>query len=197
MLNNRSIIMQTKEKIIEKTFALLLQKGFDGVSISDIQNYVGISRGLLYHYFGNKESLLLEATKYSLETHFPLQLSVIRELDVEHAIQYILTLYQQLTEKVSIINYDFLMYRATQESTELAEIYRETRRVELDGWRIAIENSLRLGQIREDIELEKLAQQFIYTTDGVWMRAVASPVEMDLTGSLRKALETLYKLIKK
>lgn len=189
--------METKEKIIEKTFTLLLQKGYDGVSISDIQKYIGISRGLLYHYFGGKESLFLEATKYSLDTLFPLKLSIIRELNVEQTIVYVLNLYQELTEKVSIINYDFLIYRASQESEELAEIYRKSREKELEGWRIALTNSHQLGQLRDDVALDKLALQFLYTTDGVWMRAVASSKEMDLTGSLREALETLYKLIKK
>lgn len=50
--------MKTREFILEKTFGLLLQKGYDGVSVSDIQQLTGMARGLLYHYFGSLEQLL-------------------------------------------------------------------------------------------------------------------------------------------
>ena len=49
----------TREKILEKTFMLLIRKGYDSVSVSDIQKELGMSRGLLYCYFKNKSDLIL------------------------------------------------------------------------------------------------------------------------------------------
>ncbi len=55
----------TREKILEKTFILLIRKGYDSVSVSDIQKELGMSRGLLYCYFKNKSDLILAAcTQY-------------------------------------------------------------------------------------------------------------------------------------
>lgn len=55
----------TREKILEKTFMLLIRKGCDSVSVSDIQKELGMSRGLLYCYFKNKSDLILAAcTQY-------------------------------------------------------------------------------------------------------------------------------------
>lgn len=54
---------QTREKILQTTFSLLIRKGFDSVSVGDIQNGLGISRGLLYCYFKNKSDLVFEACK--------------------------------------------------------------------------------------------------------------------------------------
>lgn len=197
MLNNRSIIMQTRDKIIEKTFTLLIRNGYDGVSISDIQSYVGISRGLLYHYFGNKDALLIEATKHHLTTHFPVRLEIMSKLTVQQAIEYVVDLYDKLTTNVSIINYDFLLYRAMQESVEIAEIYKEIRKEEVGGWRLVLSNSIKAGDIREDLDVVKIAAQFIYLSDGVWLRAVTPLTEINLIEALKETLETFYTLLKK
>lgn len=42
---------------------LLLEKGYDKVSISEIQHKLGISRGLLYCYFKSKSDLIFEACR--------------------------------------------------------------------------------------------------------------------------------------
>ena len=53
----------TKDKILKTTFLLLLEKGYDKVLVSDIQNELGISRGLLYRYFKGKDELVYTACK--------------------------------------------------------------------------------------------------------------------------------------
>ena len=38
----------TRDKILKATFLLMLEKGYDKILVSDIQQELGISRGLLY-----------------------------------------------------------------------------------------------------------------------------------------------------
>ena len=47
----------TKEKILEEAFKLFLQKGYSEVSISVVQEELGIGRATLYYYFKSKEDL--------------------------------------------------------------------------------------------------------------------------------------------
>lgn len=61
--------MKTRDLILQRTFALLLDKGYDGVSVSDIQQELEIARGLLYHYFSSKEELFAEVVR---QKAFPL-----------------------------------------------------------------------------------------------------------------------------
>ena len=49
---------KTKHKIIESALILFAEKGFKGTSIRDIANLAGISKGLAYNYFKDKEELL-------------------------------------------------------------------------------------------------------------------------------------------
>lgn len=61
----------TRDKILKTTFLLLLEKGYDRVLVSDIQDRLGISRGLMYRYFKSKSELFFEACrKYFYDKFF-------------------------------------------------------------------------------------------------------------------------------
>ncbi|CQR48705.1 MULTISPECIES: TetR/AcrR family transcriptional regulator [Haloferax] len=51
---------QTQQAILEATHQVLLESGYNGISISRIADRVGISKSVIYHYYDNKESLLAE-----------------------------------------------------------------------------------------------------------------------------------------
>lgn len=190
----------TRSIIIQKSFELLLVKGFDGVSITDIQSHTGFSRGLLYHYFGNKEALFMEAIIYHFTEFFMVNLKETEHHGVEQLISHIISKYRKLTKETlrgtSIINYDFLFYRAMQQNSKLAKLMEQVRDDELKLWSAALENSLQRGEIREHINIKKLARQFLYATDGVWFAAVTPAAEIDLTTELDDTLTSLYSLIK-
>ncbi|MAF32518.1 MAG: TetR/AcrR family transcriptional regulator [Desulfobacterales bacterium] len=54
-----------KEKLIQVATNLFASKGFSGTSIRDIANAMNMSISNIYHYFGNKEGLLLEILQHS------------------------------------------------------------------------------------------------------------------------------------
>lgn len=48
----------TKQKIFEVSLQLFVEKGYGNTTIRDIASQAGISTGLLFHYFPNKQALL-------------------------------------------------------------------------------------------------------------------------------------------
>ncbi|MEA4814994.1 MAG: TetR/AcrR family transcriptional regulator [Oscillospiraceae bacterium] len=65
ILNNkptkRSINAQnTKSKLLATSISLFAQYGFDKVTVEDITNVAGLSKGTFYVYFKSKESILIE-----------------------------------------------------------------------------------------------------------------------------------------
>lgn len=50
---------KTKRNILENALMLFAEKGFKGTSISDIARSAGISKGLAYNYFKNKDDLVI------------------------------------------------------------------------------------------------------------------------------------------
>ncbi len=56
---------ENKEKLIEVASSLFASRGFRGTSIRDIAGAMDMSISNIYHYFGNKEGLLLEILQHA------------------------------------------------------------------------------------------------------------------------------------
>lgn len=196
----------TRQIIMQKSFELLLKKGFDGVAISDITVATGFSRGLLYHYFGSKEAMFVETVIKHFKETFVSDVTLASHLSITQMIDHVVERYRDVidnalqAEGISILNYEFLLYRILRESVELTEAYDRVRKDELDGWVYALTNSFNSGELSPTIDesrIPSLAQQFVYTTNGVWMRAADPDMRSKLNDELRNALFALYSFIKK
>ena len=56
-----------REEILYAGLGLFIQKGYSGTTVKDIAQAVGMSVGLLFHYFASKEELYLELVKLGIE----------------------------------------------------------------------------------------------------------------------------------
>ena len=76
---SNSKILDSKDNIIKVAFSLFLKKGFNAVTINNIQERTGLSKGAIYHHFKNKEDIyystletyyygMLQASNFYLET---------------------------------------------------------------------------------------------------------------------------------
>jgi TetR/AcrR family transcriptional regulator, transcriptional repressor of bet genes len=52
-----------QEQVIAATTRCIVEKGLSNISVKDIAKEANVSAGIIYHYFENKESLLLEVMK--------------------------------------------------------------------------------------------------------------------------------------
>ena len=57
-ISQRSSFMQTKEKILNAALSLFAEKGYDGTSVEQIAELVGIKAPSLYKHFKGKEDIL-------------------------------------------------------------------------------------------------------------------------------------------
>ncbi len=56
-----------RQEILEKSIELFVKRGYYGTTVADIAREVGMSVGLLFHYFDSKEKLYEEIVKLGLE----------------------------------------------------------------------------------------------------------------------------------
>jgi AcrR family transcriptional regulator len=56
-----------RQEILFAGLSLFIQKGYSGTTIKDIASAVGMSVGLLFHYFPSKEELYVELIKLGIE----------------------------------------------------------------------------------------------------------------------------------
>ncbi len=195
----------TREIILQKTFYLLLIKGYDAVSISDIQHATGMARGLLYHYFGGKKQLFIEATKLYINKLLGMNDELIKDYGLPELIDYMIEKYTEvctnnwasfpIEEEISFANYDFLLYRMIRESEEIAGIYNYLRGKELAAWQRAASVSLQRKEITSDVPPDKLAELFDCLTDGVWTGNALTTDGESFVDNLRDKLERFYLIL--
>lgn len=70
MARTPKVVEDRREQIIDAAMNIFAQKGFSRATNKDIAREAGITPGLIYHYFENKEALL----KAIIEERSPLQL---------------------------------------------------------------------------------------------------------------------------
>ncbi|MCD7900533.1 MAG: TetR/AcrR family transcriptional regulator [Bacteroides sp.] len=195
---------ESKDYILERTFYLLLTKGYDGVSISDIQKETGMSRGLLYHYFGSKEELFRMAGERFIIDVFFAKPYLTEGFGLPELIDYVIKQYDMANESwnrrfgncgVTIANYDFLFYQLVQKEERIALIYKNLRTAENLAWANAARVSLERGHIRDIFTPQRIALHFITLLDGLWVQTVEEKNSSFHSFLTRQLLLDYYKLL--
>ncbi|MFV0536944.1 MAG: TetR/AcrR family transcriptional regulator [Dysgonomonas sp.] len=202
--------MDSKDIILKKTFNLLLIKGFDAVSITDIQQVTGLSRGLLYHYFKNKEDLFIQVTDKYFVKIFDFNLERVKDLSVFEFVDFICKRFENInrtisniveenggtSSDVSMLNYHFLFYQVIQRDTSFRHNYKVTIGKEQIGWEIVLRNSVISKELRQDIDILTSAKQLFILTDGIWFQAIFSKDGESIIQDLKSTLSHYVKILK-
>jgi AcrR family transcriptional regulator len=160
-----------REQIINKAMELYALKGYQNVSITDLQFALDIGRGTLYYYFKDQDELFYTCMeKFFLEpkqralsnvsenTGINLMIKVM--LDYLHNLEEALLTFD--TKTINTSNVNDLMFTAY---SKFPSLHRKAQRLalkELELWRKAIYNDQRAGLIRRDIDREQIAIMFTH-----------------------------------
>ena len=91
-MGKKSII--TQNKIAETARELFLEKGFDGVKMQELADMAGVNKGLLHHYFKNKQSLFDEVFANAIDQLFgKIETGLLSEGSLEDKINLIVDAY--------------------------------------------------------------------------------------------------------
>jgi len=101
--------MKTKEKILVGAKQYLLAHGQAGFTIRAVALEAGVNKGLVHHYFGSKENLVLELIDYVAAFPFELLKQVIAEKTHDEVKEVIIELILKNTDLVNMI-FEFLYF---------------------------------------------------------------------------------------
>lgn len=197
--------MKTKDFILETTFGLLLQKGYDGVSISDIQQATGMARGLLYHYFKNKEVLFSEVVERYMQEYFRIEREEVRQFAIGEMIAFVVESYQRMMSAltvesdtgVTLLDYDFLFYQLVQHDAEFAGKYKIQKEAQYAAWKTALMNSFARGELRSGLNMESVAKHFVYITGGAALNGYTNRNWREVVYEIEKGLREFLEIIQK
>ncbi len=192
--------MDTKSRIMETTFKLLLEKGFDNVLIDEIKEKANVSSGGIYHHFDSLDSLMVEVIKKYLFNYFYLTLEQIKNFKgTSQEKLKIVTLsiagdddvINQTTqlvggpEKIDYRRLHLLLIEGVQKYTMISDIYSEFFRSVFDFYMDVISDAITQGEIRPDINPATIAEIIETMIMGTVMMWIALPEK-----SMRERVET-------
>lgn len=200
----------SKKKILEKAFSLFLTKSYDSVSMREIQEDTGLSRGAIYHHFKSKEDIYDQVVEiYLLPIFSSYSMIPDEEKKTLQDTIYASTKYRQehiaqLKEITTLSQgklIDFFFFKFIFQATEHCENFNEKASLlyerEFNGWRNIVQTALRTGEIKPDVDVDFVAQQFIISPFGLGVASAFNKYVHISVNDGRSIYLKLYNLVKK
>ena len=177
-------------------------KGYQNVSITDLQFALEMGRGTLYYYFKDQDEIFQACMeRYFLEPKQRALSNVPNEAGVDDIIAcmmaYLHSLDQALlsfeVKTINTSNVNNLMFTAY---SKFPALHRKAQRLalkELELWRKALYHDQRLGLIRRDIDREQIALMFTHIKDSYDNGLGQTQMDFSL---LEKTYSEFHKLLK-
>ncbi|MEN9919493.1 MAG: hypothetical protein RL662_1929 [Bacteroidota bacterium] len=196
-----------KEKILEKSFNLFLIGNYDSVTMQQIQEASGVSRGAIYHHFKSKEDIFKAVVNTYLLPAFS-SYSMISDEEKKSLQEFVYASIKYRQSHINILKdvtsfkltdfYFFkFIFQATEHYKDFTEQVNLLTEKEFNGWRQVIQTAMRTGEIRADIDLDFTAQSFIITPLGLGVFSAFSNYININTKDIRTSYLRLYALLKK
>lgn len=197
----------TKEHIILTAFRLFLKKGFKEVTMSMLVKATGLSKGAFYHYFENKEQLFIETLDNLFFSMSPFNKEMVVNPDVsfyDYMKMYIDNVKKMsqmiktyIGDEATGMGYYRLMLDVSNYAPDFYNKVEQSNLNELKFWKKIVENGSRKGELKENLDLDILANHFQWLQDGIAMESIFAGSPDKLYTNLEKVFSQLYSLIKK
>ena len=192
----------TREYIIDKAFSLFLKDSYVAVSISDISNAIGLTKGALYHHFKNKEELfkavidkyfVVNEIELNTETDTFLEFSEACIRNAKETLQNIFSHGQEF----EVINYMSLIADSFRHYPGFADQKIQFIQNETDKIKTILVKSIERGEIRSDIDTTLIAQSYFSNMLGLAAPIIKNQSIDEAIETLRAQLNQMYLLLKK
>lgn len=101
--------IEKRQRIIEKGFELMCDKGYHNVNCVDIAKYSGVSTGIIYQYFNDKRDIFIEGVKnYSNSIMYPMFDILDNNVSIDMSVSNIIDKFIE-THKMSYKSHEELM----------------------------------------------------------------------------------------
>lgn len=166
---------QTKEKIINESRKLFAKKGFNQVTMKDVCEATGLSRGGLYSHFpGTKEIFEALLDRLNQEEKMDFQ----GEIEAGKTATEILTCALSLLEEEMKSSEDSLSLAIYEYSAKNPGVMDEYNKIGEEKWVSLIEYGILKGEFKY-VNIDEIVTIILYVYQGIrmWSRIVTIPPE--------------------
>ena len=169
---------ERRARILRDAVELFAEKGYRGTRIAEIAERVGMTHPGLLYYFGSKERLLYEVVKERVaheastlaESFSPENASLTRLGDIARA---------NLEAKIFVRLYLVLAVESFDADAPLHDYFVNRFRFTRDEARLTLENDIRAGLLRADIDIDALSVEITSFWLGLDLQWFLDPDRID------------------
>ncbi|MEG0771987.1 TetR/AcrR family transcriptional regulator [Clostridium sp.] len=194
----------TREHILNVTFNLFLQKSFKEVTLKEIVEKTGLSKGGFYHYFTSKEQLFLELVNdvFSSVIEVPydeFSKDSLYSFYIDYINYYVENLKKQNKSAEGSppsFNYISLIFDAIKLFPDFQERLQKSKEVQLNCWKNIIHAAREKGEIDSTMSDEQIANMFINSSSGVEMHSIFKGSSEGVGKTLLNLWDSFYEELK-
>jgi len=190
----------SKKQILQTALKLFLRNSYREVSLRDIVNEVGLTKGAFYHYYTSKEQLFEEAVKYFYNNAIITNYNNFPKTSLKEFYDYYLKVLQEPDDFDEIegdMNFFIFISEASKRIPDFLEIHIAQRKKELWAWSEIIGIAKYNKEIKTHIPDKDLALMFLNMSDGVSMnRAISKKDGIEALNDVKKDWDNLYNILK-
>jgi AcrR family transcriptional regulator len=201
------IMNESKEHILVSSLKLFLQKNFKEVTMKDIVESTGMSKGAIYHYFNSKEQVFEEVIQHFFInimskdfSHIPLhslkQFYTDLLVEMEDRRKQSAKLINENKETKFKTNYYFLIFDAIKILPGFREELLVSQKEEIKSWTVRIKHARETGEIKTTMTDLQLAKLFVYSGDGTGLNMIMEETNEKVNTELKKLWDGLYDALK-
>ena len=191
----------SKEHILEVSFNLFLQKNFKEVTMQEIVDKTGLSKGAFYHYFKSKEQVFEEVINHYYSDYIISDFTIFSQTSlVQFYTDVLLERRRKVTtskmmgtneDKVFTSNHYFLMFDAMKLLPDFKRQRIQQHKDELKAWIKIIGAAKKNKEINSKMDDDKIAKLFIHSGKGVGINCIMED-NPDPTKEVKALWDGLY-----
>jgi TetR/AcrR family transcriptional repressor of nem operon len=198
------MMTDTKEHIINTATSLFLQKGFKEVTMKQLVEHAGVSKGAFYHYFTSKEQVFEEVV---LSFFNAVKVSDFHLLSTTSLKQFytnwVKTFFTSKNKLNSIAkggneftqNHYYIIFDGLRLVPSFRKMFDEEQKNETDAWITIIDVAKENKEIKSILPSRDIAKMFMYIADGLGTDLLMRNDAGSLEAETLKAWDTIYTLL--
>jgi AcrR family transcriptional regulator len=187
----------TKEHILNVSLNLFMQKSYKEVTLKEIVEKTGMSKGAFYHYFESKEQLFVEVINFAFAT-------VIDDSHKKFSKESLFQFYHDyidyfINEEAPKLtaNYISLTFDALKFVPDFQRKLLKSQKAQMETWKEVIQEARDRGEINSPMKDEEIAKMFIYSIDGFGLHRVFGQINREhMKLSLLALWDSFYEELK-
>ncbi len=198
---------KTRTRILASALALFAKKGYEHTTFTDIAARLKMTKGAVYWHFESKQALLLALLDEMLakfrrqterllppgETSFEgLAFPVVADMMVRNAVQIVS---DAKGTAFFLLVHEQVQWADVSMADVRSELMRNKRFGPWAAFKTAVENEMRAGRVREDVDPVQVASVCVAIFDGIVHARIARLLQCDMEDTLRKSYSAVWKSI--